>query len=161
MASAATAGLPSHSITAPFPRFGMRALICLRLLVLVTAVAAQPYPNSASGSDGKESSFRVDIDSASFTACPLREEKDFSGPPPPPPPPPPSLNKDDYFLHFAFAAYASVHFLRTFLFSSLKHSRLSRHSQPPLRLLPHAIPQVCVVSSQLSIPRSLAAGCSL
>jgi hypothetical protein len=78
-----------------------------------------------------------------------------------PPPPPPPLNKDVYFLHFAFAADASVHSLRTFLFSSLKHSRVSRHSQPPLRLLPHVIPQVCVVSSQLSIPRSLAAGCSL
>jgi hypothetical protein len=75
----------------------MRALFCLSLLVLVTAVAAQPYPNSASGSDGEESSFRVDIDSASFTAVPLREDKDFSCPPPSPP-----LNKDVYFLHFAF-----------------------------------------------------------
>ena len=65
------------------PQCSRSALFCLRLLILVIAVATQPYPDSVSGSNGEENSFRVDIDSASFRAVPLHEDKDFSCPSPP------------------------------------------------------------------------------
>ena len=79
----ASASSATHNHPHPFPRFGMTALFCLRLLILVIAVATQPYPDSVSGSNGEENSFRVDIDSASFRAVPLHEDKDFSCPSPP------------------------------------------------------------------------------
>ena len=79
----ASASAATHNHPHPSPRFGMTALFCLRLLILVIAVATQPYPDSVSGSNGEENSFRVDIDSASFRAVPLHEDKDFSCPSPP------------------------------------------------------------------------------